>query len=110
MLLVRTITATLLYDLMIYCCLAPIQCYYVASSLLLSLFLKEIFELAGWRFYSSKQSNDITCIILELICAFLTGSFFIVVAIVKVLIIVVTLRHNGGDRRQCGRRVGLMTR
>ncbi len=37
-------------------------------------------------------------IILELICAFLTGSFFIVVAIVKVLIIVVTLRCNDGDR------------
>ena len=52
---------------MTYCCLAPIQCYYVTYSSLLSLLLKEIFELAGWQFYYSKQSNDTTSIILELL-------------------------------------------
>ena len=52
---------------MTYYCLAPIQCYYVTYSSLLSLFLKEIFELAGWQFYYSKQSNDTTSIILELL-------------------------------------------
>ncbi len=67
MLLVWTIIATLLCDLMIYCCLAPIQCYYLTYSLLLFLFLKEIFELAGWRFYYSKQFNNTTSIILELL-------------------------------------------